>query len=94
MSPLAVRLKLRKSFQFAEEKKRKVKLSAETHPSLQNKPTFGRISKKRRRRGWPTSMMTPHENLMKSSKEDEEVEDKCLKDIIHLMDENHVSLPY
>ena len=39
-------------------------------------------------------MMTPHENLMKSSKEDEEVEDKCLKDIRHLMDENHVSLPY
>ena len=51
MSPLAVRLKLRKSkFQFAEEKKRKVKLSAEIHPSVQNKPTWGGIIERKRRR--------------------------------------------
>ena len=54
MSPLAVRLKLRKSkYQFAEEKKRKVKLSAEIIPSVQNKPTWGRIiEKKKKKNGW------------------------------------------
>ena len=49
MSPLAVRLKLRKyKFQFAEEKKRKVILSAEINSSVQNKPTWGGIIERKK----------------------------------------------
>ena len=58
MSPVAVGFKLRQfKFQIAKEKKRKVKLIAETHPPVQ----------------------TP--NI--PSKQEEEEENKCLKEIGH-----------